>query len=133
MTSVVHQRREQAHAPLAAEPFYVRDWFINPKTPKPFDLFDGNDNSYHNWASRVKDHLMSTDLNWGRLLEVVETQPQPHTNARLARMTGLDDAPLDLHKITQILWAFLGSHVLKTSVDERRLQLAGGEDNNGLG
>ena len=47
-------------------------------------------------------------------------------------MAGFDQADLDLVNISQMLWAFLGSHALKDSVHERRLQLTGGEDHNGL-
>ena len=47
-------------------------------------------------------------------------------------MKGVDLADLDMVKISQILWAFLGGHALHNKVYERRLQLTGGEEGNGL-
>ena len=68
----------------------------------------------------------------GRVLEVVERDRMPLTRPRLAMMKGIDLADLDMVKISQVLWAFLGGHALHNKVYERRLQLTGGEDGNGL-
>ena len=65
MTAAVQQRREGDHAPLADEPFFLRDWQINPTTPTSFELFNGRDEAYKNWAPRVNDQLMTSNLNWG--------------------------------------------------------------------
>ena len=132
MAAAIHEPREQDHAPLEAEEFDLKAWFINPKTPKLFEHVDGKAESYRNWASRVKDHLMSNNLSWGRLLEVVEKQRAPLTKVRLMSITGVDNASLNLVKISQLLWAFLGNHCFRNSVYERRLQLTSGEDHNGL-
>ena len=126
MTAAVHQQREQDHAPLEAAPFNLQEWVISPKTPKLFEHFGGTAEQYQNWSSRVKDHLMASNLAWGRLLEVVEKQRQPLTKMRQATIAGVDGAELDLLKISQILWSFLGSHCFANKVYERRLQLTGG-------
>ena len=97
-----------------------------------FEHFDGKADNYRNWASRVKDHLLSTNLNWGSVLEVIEKERVPLTKARLQTIAGIDDAPMDMVKVSQLLWAFLGNHCLKNSIYERRLQLTSGEDNNGF-
>ena len=132
MTAAVHVQREQDHAPLDNEEFDLRQWYINPKTPKLFEHFNGKAEAYRTWASRVKDHLMSNNLSWGRLLEVVEKQKTPLTRTRLSTCVGIDQAALDLVKISQLLWSFLGNHCFQNSFYERRLQLTGGEDHNGL-
>ena len=132
MTAAVSQRREMDHPPLGPEHFNLKDWLINSKTPKSFEPFSGKPEGYKNWASRVKDHLMSSNLAWGRLLEVAERDRYPLTRARLASMAGIDQADLDLNKLSQILWSFIGSHALKDTVYERRLQLTGGRTTTGL-
>ena len=132
MTAAVNQPHEQNHPPLAPEMFDLKQWLINPKTPKLFEHFNDKSDHYRSWSSRVKDHLMSSNLSWGRVLEVIEKQRQPLTKARLAWTAGIDEARLDMPKISQILWAFLSNHCLHNPVHERRLQLTGGEDNNGL-
>ena len=131
-SAALPHHRSNEHAPISGPEFVLKDWYINPKTPKTFEEFKGKADQYNNWSSRVKDHLMSGNLSWGRLLEVVEQQKQPLTKARLAACPGIDDAALDLVKISQLLWAFLGSHALHNNVYERRVQLTGGEDGNGL-
>ena len=88
MTNMVHQRRPQDHAPLIPKTFTLRDWFISPKLPKTFVSFNGRSETYRNWSSRAKDHIMSTNLNWGRVLEVIERKRQPLTKQRLAAMKG---------------------------------------------
>ena len=71
-------------------------------------------------------------MSWCRLLEVTEIQKTPRTRASLAACPGVDEAKLDMVKISQLLWAFLGNHCFANPVYERRLQLTGGEDHNGL-
>ena len=133
MTAMVQQRRDQDQFPLEdTGSFVLKDWFINPTTPKTFEEFRGKPEQYLNWASRVKDHLMSTNLSWGRVLEVIEKEKQPLTKIRLAGIPGIDEANLDLLKISQLLWSFLGNHALHNTVYDRRVQLTGGEDGNGL-
>ena len=132
MATAIYQTREQDHPPLEEGPFELRHWFVNPKTPKLFEHFNGKSDAYANWASRVKDHLSSCNLGWGRVLEVIEKERSPLTKVRLATIEGLDGANLDMIRLSQILWAFLGNHCLGNAVYERRLQLTGGEDNNGL-
>ena len=99
---------------------------------KLFEHFSGKAANYKTWVSRVKDHLMSSNLSWGRLLEVVEGEKAPLTKVRLATIGGVDGVQLDLLKISQLLWAFLGNHCFANPVYERRLQLTAGEDHNGL-
>ena len=94
MAAAIHQRREQEHAPLVREEVDIKQWFINPKTPKLFELFNGKADQYRSWSQRVKDHLMSNTLAWGRLLEVVEKERHPLTRARLANMSGVDEASI---------------------------------------
>ena len=57
MSAAIHQRRDGDHAPLDPEPFNIRDRHISPKTPKPFDLFNGRADTYKTWISRDRDHL----------------------------------------------------------------------------
>ena len=73
-SAAIHQRREQDHAPLDGGIFELKDWLISPKTPKLFEHVDGRPDHYKNWSSRVKDHLMASNLSWGRLLEVAEKE-----------------------------------------------------------
>ena len=75
---------------------------------------------------------MSNNLSWGRILEVIEKEKTPLTRARLATCTGIDQANIDIVKVSQLLWSFLGNHCFQNSVYERRLQLTNGEDHNGL-
>ena len=126
------RQRQQEHAAMENEPFLLKNWFINSKTPKLFEHFNGKAENYKTWASRVKDHLMSSNLSWGRLLEVVEGEKAPLTKVRLATIGGVDGVQLDLLKISQLLRAFLGNHCFANPVYERRSQLTAGEDHNGL-
>ena len=72
MSAAIHVPREQDHAPLAHAEFDLRQWYINPKVQKLFEPFNGTSETYRNRASRVKDHLMASSLNWRRVLEVTE-------------------------------------------------------------
>ena len=64
MAAAIYQRREQDHPFLDAAPFELKQWLVNPKTPKLFEHFNGEADSYSIWASRVKDHLLSNNLGW---------------------------------------------------------------------
>ena len=124
--AIIHNQ-ELENSPLEAGHFTLKEWLINPKTPKTFEEFRGKSDQYLNWSSRVKDHLMAGNLGWGRVLEICEKQKQPLTKRRLATIPGIDDAELDLVKVSQALWGFLGNHALHNSVYDRRVQLTGGE------
>ena len=75
---------------------------------------------------------MTCNLSWGRVLEVIEKETYPLTKARLSTIPGIDECELDLIKLSQLLWAFLGNHRVGNRVYERRLRLTSGEDNNGV-
>ena len=133
MGAAIHRTREQVHAPLTYEEFNFKDWHINPKgISKSLVPFDDSAAHYRTWRSRVTDHLMASNQSWGRVLELVERQRAPLSKERLAGIGGVDDAPMDLNKISAQLWSFLGQYCLGNKVYDRRLQLTNGEDFNGL-
>ena len=131
-SAAIHQKRDNDHPPLEDIRFDLRDWLISPKTPKLFEHFDGKPESYPNWSSRVKDHLMASNISWGRLLEIVEKEKTPLTKQRLAAIPYTDSAQIDLLKVSQVLWSFLGNHGFANPVYQRRLQLTQGKDSNGF-
>ena len=84
------------------------------------------------WRDRIRDHLCAGHQPWGRLLEQhVEKSRLPLTFEILHRTTHLEFAQLDLPHLSRDLWTFLGPR-LGESIYSRRIQLAGGEDRNGI-
>ena len=79
----------------------------------------------------MRDHLCAGHQPWGRLLEVVEKHREALTFQKLSSISTVDGATLDLPVISRQLWCFLGPR-LGDSLYSRRVQLAGGEDQNGL-
>ena len=107
-----------------------RDWTISPKVPATLTAFDGRAEGYRQWSSRVRDHLIMQNTNWGRLLEVFQKERMPATRSRLQSMT-IDGVWLVLINIADRLWAFLGAH-MKDPLYQNRMQMVSGEDGNGL-
>ena len=69
-------------------------WIINRKVSNCLTPFDGNIVHYKVWSSRVRDHLIASNIHWGRLLEAIEKEKTPLTLERLRGLPGLDKAPL---------------------------------------
>ena len=66
-------RRDQNNAPLEHESFDLQDWYINPKTPKLFENVKGGSEAYKTWSSRIKDHLMASNIARGDSLRLWRT------------------------------------------------------------
>ena len=111
--------------------FDEKTWRINPKGHKDLPQFDGRITSYRLWHSRILDHLVGGYQAWGRLLDLVQKYRQPLTFRALNDIRSVDDAPLNLPWLSRHLWTFLGPR-LGDSIYQRRVQMAGGEDSNGL-
>ena len=108
-----------------------KEWKINPKVDKDMIKFDNKPEAYRNWSNRIRDHLVAEHQPWGRLLDVVEKARIPLTFSWLAACPGIDGARLDLPWLSRHLWTFLGNR-LGDSIYVRRIQVAGGEESNGL-
>ena len=93
--------------------------------------FNGSPETYRNWRSRIIDHMCTGNQSWGRLLELVEKMRVPLTFGYLNTVTDVDGVWLDLPHLSRDLWSFLGPK-LGESTYSRRIQIAGGEDRNGL-
>ena len=99
MAAAIPQKRENDEPALEESTFDLKQWLVNPKTPKLVEHFNGQSSTYRNWASKVKAHLMASNLGWGKLLEVVEKSRTPLTKTRLASLVGIGDAELDLSAV----------------------------------
>ena len=107
-------------------------WKINPKGfDQDVQKFDGRPENYRLWWNRIRDHLTGGYQPWGRLLDIVERQREQLTFRYLSSIPTVDGAVLDLRWLSQELWCFLGPR-LSESPYSRRVQLAGGEERNGL-
>ena len=71
-----------------------------------------------------------SNVHWGRILEVIQTERMPLTKNRMQHMT-IDGVWLDLIGLSDRLWAFLGAR-MKDPLYMNRLQMVSGEDGNGL-
>ena len=112
-------------------PYEFHHWKISPKVDKDLQKFDGKSDTYRVWWNRIRDHLCSGYLPWGRLLEIVEKTRDSLSFKKLSEISDVDGAHLDLPAISRQLWCFLGAR-LGDSIYTRRVQLAGGEDQHGL-
>ena len=75
---------------------------------------------------------MGCNQNWGELLEKVEKTKDPITYQALSTLQyEAKGMKVDLQWVTRCLWNFLGNH-MDDSLYRRRLQLASGEEGNGL-
>ena len=122
MGAAIRRTREASHATLECEELNVKDSQINPEgISESLTPFDNNAEHYRTWRSRVTDHLLSGNQSWGRVLELVEQQRSPLTKERFARMRHVDEAPIDVNKISSYLWSFLGQDCLGNKAYDRRL------------
>ena len=104
MGAAIHKTKETTHPTLEYEEFNFKDWAITQKgISKSLTPFDGNAEHYPTWWSRVKDHLLTCNQAWGRVLELVEQHRSPLTKARLAAIPYVDKAPLELNRISSYL------------------------------
>ena len=87
--------------------------------------------NYRIWHSRIRDHITAGNHAWGRLLDIVERQRIPLTFNFLTTYPRIDGVDLDLVLLAKELWCFLGQR-LGDAVYSTRIQLAGGEDRNGI-
>ena len=56
-------------------PFDPRDWSVEGKKPsKELRTFDGDMAHYDNWRRRVRDHFVSTNINYSKVFEFVEKE-----------------------------------------------------------
>ena len=83
------------------------------------------------WWNRIRDRLTGGYQPWGRLLDIVERQRVQLSFQYLPRVPKVDGANLDLPWLSQELWCFLGPRPGEQPY-ARRVQLAGGEERNGL-
>ena len=99
--------------------------------PKQSAAFDGLTIHYRMWAKNMRLHMMSKQMAWLRLLELVEAEKQPMTNLRISTIETIDGKEVDLAWLSHHVWAFILQNV-NDAVHAQSTALAGGEEFNGL-
>lgn len=117
--------------PVTHDSWERKDWIIE-KLPKTLSQFNGRIGTYQTWYDSIRDHLISSNEGWGRLLDLVEHERPPRSMQRLRDMQTVDGCPMDMIFNATQLWSFMGNHCLHDAVFSRRLQLVKGESSNGL-
>ena len=72
----------------------------------------------------MRDHLISSNPSWARVLELVEQMRMPFTLDKQIGSPMCDGVELHLPFISTQRWAFIGNH-LAPAVYQRRLSLVG--------
>lgn len=68
LKAAIHGTKEDTHPKLYYEPFDPRSWIISSDgMSQALDRLDDKSSHYRNWRSRVVDHLMTSNQNWGTL------------------------------------------------------------------
>ena len=53
--------------PLTGNEWKRQEWIINTKIPKTFVTLNDQLHEYRNWYNRVRDHLILSNIGWGRV------------------------------------------------------------------
>ena len=110
------------------------EWVISQKVVKDLSdsPFDGNLVHYKDWHDLMRDHLLSTNQGYGRLLYELERVQVPLSMQVLQNnpyaIVGLN---ADLVWLTRQMWTFISRHVTKSFRKSLR-SLVSGEELNGL-
>ena len=111
--------------------YSAKEWKLtDKKTSKEMKAFDGVSN-YKNWAERVREHCMSVNAGWIRLLFFMQRESRQLNWAFLSQTTFDTLGGHHLVELSSFLWCFLG-HVMTDAIHPRRVALAGGEESNGF-
>ena len=97
-------------------PFVPAQWSINPKVSKELadSPFNGDLHMYKDWHDLVRDHLLSANQGWGRVVYEIEREPSPLTMARIEQQPWINGMTCDLMWLTRTLWTFLVRNMNKS-------------------
>ena len=113
-------------------PFDPRDWSVDGKKPsKELRTFNGDMATYDNWRRRVRDHFVSTNINYSKIFETIERERSPIRWSQLST-TKIDSLPMiNWEWIATHLWTFTGGY-LEDGILSQRITMCSGEEFNGL-
>ena len=97
-------------------PFVPSQWSINPKVTKELaeNPFGGDILTYKDWHDMVRDHLLSANQGYGRLIYELEREKVPLSMARLQTYPTVKNMTVDLPWVTRTLWTFLLRNMTKS-------------------
>ena len=104
-------------------------WKVDKKVSKEVRVWDGMGPTYRTWHNRLRDHLVRGHPGYSALIKMIEAETTPLTMVRLQNgAAGIDG---DLVYIASQMWGIMGDYMVDPLYD-RRIQLASGEDENGV-
>ena len=109
-----------------------RRWDIShAKVSKELKPFNGSDSAYRTWAGRVRDHFKEVNRDWALVFAEIEKQQTviPMNSQNLCYLTAPGrQVQVDFAWVTNVLWTFLGKHIVD-SMYGHRSAVASGPDN----
>ena len=109
-----------------------RRWDIShAKVSKELKPFNGSDSAYRTWAGRVRDHFKEVNRDWALVFAEIEKQQTviPMNSQTLCYLFAPGrQVQVDFAWVTNVLWTFLGKHIVD-SMYGHRSAVASGPDN----
>ena len=109
-----------------------RQWNIGyAKVSKELKPFNGSDSAYRTWAGRVRDHFKEVNRDWALVFAEIEKQQSviPMSSQIMCYLGAPGrQVQVDFSWISNVLWTFLGKHIID-SMYGHRSAVASGPDN----
>ena len=105
-----------------------KDWTIDRKVSAELakNPFNGDITAWADWKAMIRNHLISCNQGWGRVIHDTEMEKLPLTFERLSQLH-LRGMNVNLNWLTKTLWAFLCQQMTKECTMNLNC-LVGGEE-----